>query len=79
MMREALKDIKLGSLKAPKGTIIQIAIAVLNLDRDQAVSGTTCGSPAKCRTCPYNLSGIMRVAHINNAGSHGTRIVHIIY
>jgi cytochrome P450 len=34
MMREALKDVKLGSLKVRKGTIIQIAIAVLNLDRD---------------------------------------------
>uniref|UniRef100_A0ACD5X7Y8 Uncharacterized protein n=1 Tax=Avena sativa TaxID=4498 RepID=A0ACD5X7Y8_AVESA len=34
MMREALTDVKLGGLKVPQGTIIQIAIAVQHLDRD---------------------------------------------
>jgi hypothetical protein len=32
--------------------------------RIQAASGITCGSPAKHRTSPHYLRGIMRVAHI---------------
>jgi hypothetical protein len=32
--------------------------------RAMAASGITCGSPAKHRTCPLHLCGIMRVADI---------------
>lgn len=34
MMREALTDIKIGSLDVPRGTIVQVARLMLHLDKD---------------------------------------------